>query len=99
MIENNRRIDLRRRVSAVEISTSTGWYDEIFPVTSEVTSTGIATLAHAPILGSEIVKVNGLVVANDPDWDYAISGSTITFNVGHLLTIGDTIFIKYQAQT
>ena len=37
------------------------------------------TLAHAPITGSEMVYVNGLMQASGEDNDYQISGTTITF--------------------
>ena len=96
---SDKKIDIRRRPTVGTTISSTGWFTEIHDVTDAVTSTGRVTLSHTPVIGSEIVMLNGLVVYADPSWDYQMSGVNVVFNVGHNLTTGDTIRIKYQIYT
>jgi hypothetical protein len=76
-----RKLDLRRRGTTI-VTTSTGlpteWIEEKFEITSSIIISRIITLNYTPILGSEVVKLNGLVLVNDITWDYTISNNIIT---------------------
>lgn len=52
-------------------------------------------LSNTPVSYSEIVIWNGLVLRPGALNDYTISGSTVTLNVGVILTIGDEIEVVY----
>lgn len=53
------------------------------------------TLSHTPVINSEIISLNGLVLKLGASNDYTISGNVITINVGVTLTVGDEIMIVY----
>lgn len=52
-------------------------------------------LSTAPVVNSEIVSWNGLVLRYGVLNDYTISGTTLTINPGITLTIGDIIQVVY----
>ena len=100
-----RKFDLRRRGAATTLSSTglaTEWVEEEYEITSDIITNRTVTLNHTPIAGSEVVKLNGLVLVNDPGWDYTISGSTITLT-GNLELVDDPnnpmtdyLAIKYE---
>ena len=53
------------------------------------------TLAHLPIIGSQMLFKNGLQMAAGISNDYTISGSTITFTPDAIPEPGDTLSITY----
>ena len=102
---SGRKIDLRRR-GQTTVTTSTGipteWVEEEFEVTSDVINNRTITLNYTPISGSEVVKLNGLVLVNSITWDYTISGKIITFT-GNLELMDDPdhpmtdyVVVKYE---
>ena len=102
---SGRKIDLRRR-GQTTVTTSTGipteWVEEEFEVTSDVINNRTITLNYTPISGSEVVKLNGLVLVNSITWDYTISGKIITFTGNLELTddpnhpMTDYVVVKYE---
>ena len=100
-----RKIDLRRRGQVI-ITTSTGlpteWIEEEFEVTQDIITNKIITLNYNPISGSEVVKLNGLVLVNNITWDYTILGKVITFTSNLELTddpnhsMTDYVVVKYE---
>ena len=100
-----RKIDLRRRGTVV-ITTSTGlpteWVEEEYEVTSTLIANRIITLNHNPIIGSEVVKLNGLVLVNNINWDYTISNNIITLTNNLELVddpnnpMTDYLVVKYE---
>lgn len=52
-------------------------------------------LSNAPISGSEVVSLNGLLLRVGATNDYTISGNTITINSGVTLTVNDEIMAVY----
>jgi hypothetical protein len=93
---NTKRLDLTRRGTG-STPTSTGWFNELYDVTQIVLNTRKVTLTQIPVLGSDLVMLNGLPLFNDINWDYIISGNEIQFQNDLELTNGDTVRIKYQA--
>jgi len=89
------KIVLNRRSAAVPPSTVT-WYNEIFNVTEEVISTRSILLAITPIIGSELITMNGLMLYRSTDSDYSMNTNEIIFTNELELTIGDTIRARYQ---
>lgn len=52
------------------------------------------------VANSDTVDVNGLVVVNDPNWDYTvINNNTIRFSNAVVLKPGWRIQVKYQSTT
>jgi hypothetical protein len=100
-----RKIDLRRRGTVV-VTTSTGlpteWIEEEFEITPTVITNRTITLSNTPVAGSEVVKLNGLVLVNNINWDYTISGNVITLTSNlelvddpdHPMT--DYLVVKYE---
>ena len=101
----SRRIDLRRRGLAI-ITTSTGlpteWIEEEFEITQDIINTKTITLSYTPIAGSEVVKLNGLVLVNDITWDYTINNNIITLTDNLELVddpnnpMTDYLVVKYE---
>lgn len=100
-----RKFDLRRRGTVI-ITTSTGlpteWIEEEYEITSDIITNRIITLTYDPILGSEVVKLNGLVLVNNINWDYTISGKIITLTSNLELIddpnnpMTDYLVVKYE---
>jgi len=73
------------------------WKTAFFDVTQDLIDAGKIILIEAPIVNTEIVKLNGLEMVNHPDWDYQMSGNEIIFADDINLTVGDTIRVRYKA--
>ena len=93
---SGQKIDIRRRVTSTIPAATVLWYNEIIPVDQAFITAGKVILAHTPISGSELVRLNGLVLHNADPWDYTLSSNEVIFTANSLLTIGDTFSVKYQ---
>jgi len=72
-----------------------GWERSLFVVTNPAQRDYV--VPGAIFENSETVDVNGLVVVNDPDWDYVvINSNTIRFSPAVILKAGWRIQVKYQ---
>ena len=91
------KIALSRRATIEAEPDTRIWRKEFFDVTQDVYDNRKVTLAHTPISDTEEVRLNGLVLENDPDWDYTMNGNEVIFRVDHNLTVGDTIRVTYKA--
>ncbi|WP_428936918.1 hypothetical protein [Fontivita pretiosa] len=56
-------------------------------------------LADAPVDGSLMVFVNGLLMSEGSGEDYVLAGQTITFQPGAIPQSGDKIRVFYRRQT
>ena len=89
------KIVLSRRGTSSGEGTGS-WKTAFFDVTQSLINVGKIILAEAPIVDTEIVKLNGLEMVNHPDWDYQMSGNEIIFADDINLTVGDTIRVRYK---
>lgn len=67
---------------------------EVFDVDSSIASSNQITLASTP--SNDVVSWNGVVLTKGSSRDYTISGTTVTFDSGMDLRVGDLIAIRYD---
>ena len=71
---------------------------ELFVVTQTIIDNNSITLTSNPLVNSEIVTLNGLVMKNNAGWDYTLLNDVVNFTSNVVLTIGDIIEAKYIAE-
>lgn len=71
------------------------FYKDFFVVTTP--SNHYLVLNHTPILNSQIVAWNGLLLSLGSSNDYIMSGLTVILNAGINLTVGDQFEVTYSA--
>lgn len=83
-------------------SGNLSWATGPVTITREVPSgtingvNAVFTLAFTPIVGSEMVFLNGLLQNVGSGNDYTISGGTITFEAAAIPETGSTLLVTYQ---
>lgn len=86
------------QIGATIVINSSGigtFYKDFFIIT--VPSNHLLVLSNIPLLNSQIVAWNGLLLSLGINNDYTISGSTINLNSGINLVIGDQFEVTYAA--
>jgi hypothetical protein len=76
-------------------SGGTATYAQDLVTVSNVITDKIITLSNTPVMNSENVIWNGLVLRKGLTNDYTILGMTVTLNSDIILTIGDEIMVSY----
>ena len=71
---------------------SVNYQQDLFDI---VSPTNVFTLTHVPVVNSQVVAWNGLVLAQGVSEDYVLSGTTLTLNGGITTSNGDKILVTY----
>ena len=95
ILSKSLKLALIRMQSGVS-SSDTNWRTELFDVTQDIINNGKIVLLNAPLVNTEMIKLNGLEMLNNSGWDYTVSGKEIIFGDDILLTVGDTIRVRYK---
>jgi hypothetical protein len=74
---------------------SGNWAQDLFDVLTPV-SPYILTLTYVPLVQSELVSWNGLVLRPGVLNDYVIAGNIITLNINIVVRVGDGFLVSYQ---
>ena len=97
---DNRLISLEKSVREIELLVknmiSTKFYRERQAYTVSDAAERVYTISYIPISKSEIVTLNGLELIFGLDKDYVVSGKDIIMDDDLILTVNDTIVIKYD---
>jgi len=78
----------------VEIVGETSTYAKDFFTVINITDKTLL-LAETPLVNSEVVAWNGLLLRLGALNDYTITGNTVTLNAGVTLTVGDELLVVY----
>jgi len=74
---------------------STTQRQDVFDVDAGIVAGKVIILTYTPVLGSELVYVNGVMATSGRE--YTISGVTITFEPTSDIRVGDLLTVRYES--